>query len=241
MAGLTTQALDIIAEMEQLRSADDVWSCFLRFARQYGFQFGALCETPSANERFQDTIVCLAWPEGWSQRYFEQDYFSRDPAALQAFQSTTPYMFHELAENKTYSTSQRRIVHEASEFGMPDGLVIPILTIQHGMTYVTVGGTTKELALRERVELQIAAIYAHARVRELTPNCRRTSVPILTPRERECLSWAAAGKSDWEIGGILSIAERTVTAHLESVRRKYGVTNRSQAIAIGMRAGAVKV
>jgi hypothetical protein len=92
---------------------------------------------------------------------------------------------------------------------MNDGFVVPILTLRYGMTLVGVAGTRKSLSTRERAELQLAAIYAHARIRELSPGKRRVpALPALSPRERECLAWTAAGKSDREIGDI-TLHQRT--------------------------------
>ena len=240
MESITHAVLDVVEEMEALDRSDAVWQKFLSFAQQFGFQFGALCDLPGPRENLEDTMVCLSWPEGWPERYFERGYVARDPAVLQAAQSTTPYMWNELLANPAYDSGQRRIVHEATEFGMTDGFVIPILTVRYGMTFVTVGGARKSLTTRERAELQLAAIYAHARIRELSSSKRRVpAAPALSPRERECLAWAAAGKSDREIGAILSISERTAYAHIERVRRKYGVANRQQAIVFGLKSGAI--
>ena len=55
--------------------------------------------------------------------------------------------------------------------------------------------------------------------------------PALTDRERDCLAWAAEGKTEWEIGQILSIAESTVDSHLSRVRAKLGANTRTQAVA----------
>jgi LuxR family quorum sensing-dependent transcriptional regulator len=241
MEGVTQVVLDVVEQMETLdTTSDEVWNRFLSFAKQFGFQFGALCDLPGPQERFEDTMVCLSWPEGWPERYFEQGYVTRDPAVMQSAQSPDPYMWSELLANPVYNAGQRRIVHEATEFGMNNGLVVPILTLRYGMTLVTVGGSQRVLSTRERAELQLAAIYAHARVRELSPRKRRLpTLQALSPRERECLAWAAAGKSDWEIGEILSISERTAYAHIENVRRKYGVASRHQAIVLGLRSGAI--
>ena len=59
------------------------------------------------------------------------------------------------------------------------------------------------------------------------------------PLLREVLQWAAVGKSDWEIGEILAISEKTVNAHIENVKRKYGVTSRIHAVVKGMNARAI--
>lgn len=44
----------------------------------------------------------------------------------------------------------------------------------------------------------------------------------LTQREEEVFSWVLQGKTNWEIGHILNIKERTVRFHLESITTKYG-------------------
>jgi DNA-binding CsgD family transcriptional regulator len=60
--------------------------------------------------------------------------------------------------------------------------------------------------------------------------------PNLTAREREVLTWIALGKSAWEIGEILGIAKRTVDEHAQTAARKLGAANRTQAVAIAVRA-----
>jgi DNA-binding CsgD family transcriptional regulator len=55
--------------------------------------------------------------------------------------------------------------------------------------------------------------------------------PVLSTREMEVLKWTSAGKSAWEIGQILSIAESTVNAHLSRVRGAFGVSTKAHAIA----------
>jgi LuxR family transcriptional activator of conjugal transfer of Ti plasmids len=51
----------------------------------------------------------------------------------------------------------------------------------------------------------------------------------LSPRERQCLKWAAEGKSSWDIGVILSISENTVNFHVKNAMRKLGVSRRTVA------------
>jgi DNA-binding response OmpR family regulator len=58
----------------------------------------------------------------------------------------------------------------------------------------------------------------------------------LTTRESEVLRWLSCGKSNREIGQILTISPRTVNKHLEQVFVKLGVENRAAAVARAMRA-----
>lgn len=52
----------------------------------------------------------------------------------------------------------------------------------------------------------------------------------LTARQAEVLAWAAEGKTNSEIGIILSISARTVQKHLEHVFQKLGVETRTAAM-----------
>ncbi|HEY6641117.1 DNA-binding response regulator [Povalibacter sp.] len=57
----------------------------------------------------------------------------------------------------------------------------------------------------------------------------------LTGRESEVLLWISRGKSNREIGEILTISPRTVNKHLEQVFVKLGVENRASAAARAVR------
>ena len=57
----------------------------------------------------------------------------------------------------------------------------------------------------------------------------------LSNRERECLTWVAAGKSSIETGVILKISPHTVNGHVKSAMVKLNVVNRMQAVATACR------
>ena len=61
----------------------------------------------------------------------------------------------------------------------------------------------------------------------------------LSPRERECLQWAAEGKTAWETGMILSIAEGTVVKILASAIRRLDCANKPQAVVKALRLGLI--
>lgn len=89
----------------------------------------------------------------------------------------------------------------------------------------------------------VARLHAHLRVaRELdqaiqtqhrTENEPPTNGPIrenpLTPREMDVLEWVAHGKTNRDIGDILSTSPRTVNKHLEHIYEKLGVETRTAA------------
>ncbi len=58
----------------------------------------------------------------------------------------------------------------------------------------------------------------------------------ISTRESEVLLWISRGKSNREIGQILTISPRTVDKHLEQIFTKLGVANRASAAARAVRA-----
>lgn len=52
----------------------------------------------------------------------------------------------------------------------------------------------------------------------------------LTARELQCIGWAAASKTSWEISKILGISERTVNFHIQNSLQKSGALNRTQLV-----------
>jgi DNA-binding CsgD family transcriptional regulator len=73
--------------------------------------------------------------------------------------------------------------------------------------------------------LKFVASYADAVARcDVAPAAR------LTRREIQCLKWAAAGKTDAEIAGIMRISLPTVRFHVNNAARKLDAPGRSQAI-----------
>lgn len=59
----------------------------------------------------------------------------------------------------------------------------------------------------------------------------------LTPREIELLNLVALGLSNREIATNLSISENTVKFHMKNIIQKLGVSNRTEAATVGLRAG----
>ena len=65
--------------------------------------------------------------------------------------------------------------------------------------------------------------------------------PPLTAQERVCLNWCKEGKTNWEIGEILVISEKTVEFHLSNIMKKLGATNRITAVVLGLRHGLISL
>lgn len=63
----------------------------------------------------------------------------------------------------------------------------------------------------------------------------------LTDRELEVLTQASQGKTNKEIGKLLFISDRTVQGHLKNIYQKFGVTTRTEAVAIALQHGFISM
>lgn len=87
------------------------------------------------------------------------------------------------------------------------------------------------LSSRHADLLRLLAPHLHEAVIRLTASALRggtAAAAHLTPREREMLSWLYLGKTNWEIGCILGISEKTVKNRMSAVFDKLGASNRTQ-------------
>jgi DNA-binding NarL/FixJ family response regulator len=91
----------------------------------------------------------------------------------------------------------------------------------------TPGDDTLAVADRSRTE-RSAARLALVRTAPAFPDG-------LTSREVDVLRLVAAGQSNREVAGALSVSERTVERHLENTYRKVGARNRADATAYAIR------
>ena len=67
---------------------------------------------------------------------------------------------------------------------------------------------------------------------------RRDPRDLLSPRELEVLEMASLGLTNWQIAGRLQVTVHAVKFHLGAVYRKLGVTNRTEAAVVYLRAVA---
>jgi DNA-binding CsgD family transcriptional regulator len=231
--------LEFANRIRSLDEAGQVWQAFLDFVAKFGFTHGGLADMPGPFEHLEQTLLFLTWPKGWSDRYLAQNYVHEDPARLHLARTSEPYTWEEVLACPDYHRRQKGIVYEASEFKLRKGFIVPFMNASGGPAMVTIAG--EHICDDPEIEVQIhlAALYAHSQIRSLFGTRDKRSAPLLSLRERECLHWAAAGKSDWEIGAILNISAKTAGTHIDRIKKKYGVATRLQAVVAGLRSGYV--
>ncbi|WP_140483343.1 LuxR family transcriptional regulator [Bradyrhizobium symbiodeficiens] len=174
------------------------------------------------------------YPLKWTQHYLQNNYERFDPVILEALEQPEPFKWGLGLERISFSTPQREMLAQAASFGIRHGFTVPIHSASGLTAAVTFAVDERRPSFDRCIEeyarvLQLMAICFHSHaLRKLHPD-HGIGGWSLSPRELECLEWAAQGKSAWEIGRILGISRYTVASYLENAKEKLGVRTIVQA------------
>ena len=164
--------------------------------------------------------------------YIDQRAYTRDPILHRAEGSVTPISWNTHRWDRPLGESEQTVLSLLRDLDIDCGVSVPI----HG----------------PRLRFSVLCLSRHDKLRSFTPvsgelegalhllgayvasyfqsDAAASSKASLTPREIECLSWTAEGKTAWEIGEILVISERTVRYHLGNAMQKLNVSSKFQAV-----------
>jgi LuxR family transcriptional regulator, quorum-sensing system regulator SolR len=224
---------DAFDAMERARNSTELKTEMERFAKEMGFEHFAYALTINAPSLKSQQYVINGFPAQWVERYVSGKYFKVDPLVRHAEKSSLPAFW---SDQIFHDGETAQFWDEARSFGLDAGLSFAVHE-QPGVTGIF------SLARDRMIDLQgmdlaaligraqmFASLLHHAVVRIDLPKLLPEQNTTLTAREKECIKWAADGKTAWEIGQILNIAERTAVFHVNNVVQKLGAANKTQAI-----------
>lgn len=183
------------------------------------------------------TQLVSTYPSAWTDHYLRNHYERYDPVILRALKDTEPFEWGLNPATRRLSEQQRELFAEAAKHGICSGFTIPIHDSRGPIAAVSFAADRAHAAalLRRATDqkrvLQLIAMYFHAHARRWLAPDRIVDGVRLSPREIECIRWAARGKSAWEIGSILGISRHTAATYLDSARAKLGVRTVVQLVA----------
>jgi DNA-binding CsgD family transcriptional regulator len=230
---------EFIEALAVAQSVEGIHTLGADICGQYGFDhfnYGARFPTSFVEPTY---VFVSGFPDEWWQRYKEQNYVATDPLVVHCAERIVPIAWHDVrVEISPDERIARRLLGEAREIGLRDGISLPVharggesamLTFS---TWMEPPRSTKLIEASLPV-LHLLAFHLHEAVRRVAAAQIEAKQPkvILSRREHEALRWAADGKTAWETASIMHVAERTVNWHMDNVRAKLGVATRQQAVA----------
>ncbi|MCR9147761.1 MAG: LuxR family transcriptional regulator [Rhodobacteraceae bacterium] len=182
------------------------------------------------------------YPTAWKDHYMDQNLHLVDPTLRIAARSIAPVDWRRLEQDSSFQD----VFGAARDFDLPStGLTVPV---RGPMGDVGLFSVTSRMSAQDwrwlkgsmMGQLQTAAVHLHDTVMTSDALTRTLRYPHLSTREREVLQWVAAGKSQQDIGDILSISSRTVEVHLRSAREKLCTLTTAQAVGRAVSLGLVQ-
>lgn len=231
-------AFELALALEGETSPLAVQDRFQRYIENHGYT-SAVCLAVDPTRPLAMTDVLISTrPSAWLECYLAEGHIAADPVLAALGQTQAPFAWSDVVAPGALEPPARQVMGLAAKYGMEDGFAIPIGDARHITGLVSLAGPRRHLGRADRAMLSMAAIYVHQRLVTLRRE-RIASAVTLTDRELEIVRWIAAGKSDWQIGQILSISAKTVNYHVENVKRKYGVASRIQAVVAALNQGGL--
>ncbi|MEX0300370.1 MAG: autoinducer binding domain-containing protein [Kordiimonas sp.] len=182
----------------------------------------------------------------WIEHYGRNKYYIDDALsnhALTLHDWGEPVWWTDFISEHDLTVVQRKIFKEAFDFGLKEGIVVPIPVASDlsdnisEYAFVTMGGDVVKSDELENT-LRLLAIAAHGTARriylkayrknpsdlmeDVTDVVRNIDFSTLTHRQKEILSWICEGEGPSEVAERLGVTVGTVNDHIKAVKRKYG-------------------
>ena len=225
-------ALELLKELtEGLSSAsttEDIGKALIATSRHFGLTTALIVDMTRLFNSIGPAIAYATSERSAIEVVDAKKPFMEHPFTVQAFESDKPFVMSQLRAVRSGTDDEAWWADLPAHLRDTDGLVVPVHRDGKLAWYVGFAGKNADLSQRTQALMSGAVHAAYARFRELLDD--KTPKSPLSPRESQCLKWVSAGKSDFEVGQILTISPRTVRFHINNAKTKLGVRTRIQAV-----------
>ncbi|MBB2930578.1 helix-turn-helix transcriptional regulator [Paraburkholderia silvatlantica] len=183
-------------------------------------------------------VIGSHYPQEWVRHYQYRDYASTDPVHRAAFLQSAPYRWHDIIG---MSKAERHLLEEAGEAGLSAGLSVPVHQPDGSILLFNLSGPVHSVnnAANSRMAYLISAQF-NFELHRLALIRSTRAAHLLTPRQIECLTWVARGKTSAEIGEILRCSHYTVDFHIKEAMQALNISGRTAAAVHATVQGIIK-
>ncbi|TAM95401.1 MAG: LuxR family transcriptional regulator [Rhizobiaceae bacterium] len=230
--------VDLLLKAERIlraRTVDEVVTRFSACIEAFGYGTCLITRLPAPDVgNWQTYILANRWPGEWFERYNSAGHYRHDPCVAQCRRTTEPFLWHDI-DSANYDKLAEIVMGEASEFGLRQGICIPLHAPFLPPITVTAAGDEVDTSPIARQSVSILSRSALSATMRFGARPAQEAEAGLSHREAEILKWAAAGKTAWEISVILSVSQHTVLTHVRNAKQKLAATNIVHAVVEGLR------
>jgi LuxR family quorum-sensing system transcriptional regulator CciR len=216
-----------VRDVRKLDSEEELAAALAEVAAELGFRYFALTHHVDVR-RSSGAIRMHNYPDGWAEWFDSQSLGTTDPVHRASNLTSVGFIWSALPKMIALTRQDRSVLELARKEGIGEGFTVPahVPGEAHGSCSFACGAG-EPFADEHLPLLQLVGAFAFEAARRMRRD-RFSDGPIqLTDRQRECVMWAARGKSDWEIAKVLGVSEATVGEHLRHAYERYGVGKRT--------------
>jgi len=221
-------AMHFLQCINEVRTRDDMATVMALITGQLGFHYFALTQHVDVIAAGANAIHIHNYPACWADFYADNALGVSDPVHRACHVTSWGFRWATLSTLIPLTSGDRDQLARGRQAGIGDGFTIPSNVGGQPPGSCTFANSA-DLPLREDALLvaQLLGNYAFDMARRLWSAPRPSLVaPLITDRQRDCVQWAARGKSDWETSQILGISRETVTSHIKEACSRYQVNKR---------------
>jgi DNA-binding CsgD family transcriptional regulator len=236
-----------IEEANRAATAEDISRLFAKALKDFGYDrfcYSLMTDHPSVGLNAQHGILSN-YPEDWMEYYKANQYEKKDPIPRYAFSTSRPFTWDGLLQTCKLTSDQEKVMNEAKEARLFDGVGIPICGHNGELAGVglasSLGGVRpdKNLLCKLRTLVnQFHLVFTELDRKDCVEADLNGNVH-LTVREKEILLWAAEGKSDSVIAEILGVSHATIRFHMNNIFKKLNANERTLATVKAIRQGLI--
>lgn len=227
-----TQSL--IEQCDRALRQDELTVAFQKVLETLGFRHFACCSHVDPLRLPPRAVMLQTYPAAWVAMYSELQLYEIDPVFMRAERTRIPFFWDVADFQDELTVPQQEIFAEARRLGIGRGYTVPFHSVESLgalRASCTVIPDSAAIDPQTYFTVRLMASYVYeAASRDVTSQHPRPAASTLSRRELQCLEFAAQGKSDWVVGKLLNISERTVHNHIENAKRRLGVVTRVQAV-----------
>ncbi len=238
--------------LQQCTSEETLLACFDEAAKTVGYAgynifYGYLDDrgrvTPELGGYDNSTL-----PAPLVETYDQEEWHSVDPLLAYESRSLVPFTTASAFANTVPGSVTETMWHAMLDFKIEHELNIPIRRANGaGQISLHMADRSKDVFAHFQETLPIAHTIMTAFYGVFENRFLRKSPLFLTPenpftpREKDCLQWAAQGHSNADLAERLGVSVRTAKFHVENAMKKIDAKTRAEAVAIALTRGYIQL
>ncbi len=232
--------LPFFATILNAPNEQELVACFDKVIKMMGMELFCLFEVASVETHWERQLVMGTFPNDYLDAFWKERQTFDSSLIRYTKLNGHPFTVTDvLSDYDLLTPKERASLDKAAKAGITDGMVFPLKGRYDRIAGIALTGNPNNLTPAARWLLSCLSVGFYERACIIDGNSnlefRHNTTGSLTERERECLTWIAKGKTNWEVAKVLGISTRTVKYHIENAKIKLGTPSRLEAVIIAQR------